>query len=497
VRRLRCENGMTLVISLGFLVVLTIMGTTLATYSSTNARSSQRDRRTVEVSAAAEGGVNRALAVLYNSFQPSTPTALPSSAAPRTETIGGATVVWYGTLSGTTWTITSRASVPNPAVPGGTLSKTTTRLVTVQGLTTGANTSAWSRIYHDDTTNCLTVPTGTTIAGNVASRGNLCLTGTGRITGSSTQVAVGGNVTLQSSSTIGVSGGSVARADVAGTCTWSTGAAHTPCGTSDRVYATTVTTSPGSLVKPGVDFAYWYLNAKPGPKYPCTTTSGSPPAFDNDTTYNGTQSAKELTPDNSSYTCQRWEGGVKVGELSWNHTTRSLTIQGTVFFDGDAEFHDHDTYTRYFGRGTIYIAGNWHNDEVVCAGGQSSSSWSYSGSNCRSGMSNWDPTQNLLVLIIGDKNASGAKDFDFHRGAAFQGVIWSKNKCSLGDTAQMSGPLVCTRIDLEDTSGGRDGWSGSPTLNSWPPLGAPLPGQSYGATTTSTDFMLGNSTQSE
>ena len=31
---------------------------------------------------------------------------------------------------------------------------------------------------------------------------------------------------------------------------------------------------------------WWYTNAKPGPMQPCTTVVGTPPVWDNDTTYN-------------------------------------------------------------------------------------------------------------------------------------------------------------------------------------------------------------------
>ncbi len=60
------------------------------------------------------------------------------------------------------------------------------------------------------------------------------------------------------------------------------------------------------------------------------------------------------------------------------------------------------------GRATIYIAGGWHNDEAICAGGSGLTT-------CRTdaAISNWDPSQNMLVLTIGELYGSTSASPDF------------------------------------------------------------------------------------
>lgn len=56
--------------------------------------------------------------------------------------------------------------------------------------------------------------------------------------------------------------------NIAGQCKYGNGGSgqwHSPCSAADRVYATTITTTPESLTRPPVDMATWYAAAKPGP----------------------------------------------------------------------------------------------------------------------------------------------------------------------------------------------------------------------------------------
>ncbi len=136
-----------------------------------------------------------------------------------------------------------------------------------------------------------------------------------------------------------------------------------------------------------------------------------------------------------------------------------LTINGTVFFDGDAVFHDSAVSGQEYivhvnGRGTILAAGNTHVDEAICEGGSGTT-------DCRSNMSNWDPSQNLLVYAGGGLNKQGAQDLNFHEdGSAFQGILYCVNVCKVNDNTLSSGPIIAG--DLSITS--------KPTLYAWPAL---------------------------
>ena len=58
---------------------------------------------------------------------------------------------------------------------------------------------------------------------------------------------------------------------------------HSPCTVVDAVHANPAAdTNVATLTTPQPAWATWYLNASPGPYYPCATVSGAPPPFDND-----------------------------------------------------------------------------------------------------------------------------------------------------------------------------------------------------------------------
>jgi Tfp pilus assembly protein PilX len=267
---------------------------------------------------------------------------------------------------------------------------------------------------------------------------------------------------------------------IAGTCTYGSQSPHSPCSSVDKVYADTITQTPETLAKPTIDLAYWYSNAKPGPMNPCTTGS-FPGGFDNDTTYNKSRpGSPEITPEGTSYTCQVKDAqGTILGEISWNHLTRVLKIKGTIFIDGDMRFDDDGTIVHYQGRGIIYAADDIEYDEIVCAGGSGTQ-------NCiDDGMENWDPTQNMLIVLSGE-------DAEYDQGATqsqsepsgLQGIIYAAGQCMIHQNFHASGPVICDTIYLPP-----DGF-GWPTYYTWPALGSLVDGQIYADPNTAGDFLV-------
>jgi hypothetical protein len=121
------------------------------------------------------------------------------------------------------------------------------------------------------------------------------------------------------STTIGSAGTPLASAQIAGTCQYFSQAAHAPCTSTDKVWAGTIGTAPQNLTKPAVDLDYWYENAKPGPMHNCTTGS-FPGGFDtNSVRDNSVPGSAEVTPNNSSYTCQVHD---VLGRYLMDHTIR-------------------------------------------------------------------------------------------------------------------------------------------------------------------------------
>ena len=184
---------------------------------------------------------------------------------------------------------------------------------------------------------------------------------------------------------------------------------HQPCGPTDKVYASTTTTTPQHLIKPTLDLPYWYEHSAPGPMHDCDVGS-YPNGFDNDNLYNNSRPGgtstdptgrryAEVTHRTLSYTCQALDAdGNIIGEISWNHVSHVLTVSGSVFIDGDVRFDDDGQFVNYQGRGIIFAAGDVEDDEVVCAGGDGTNNCWAGGA---SGMSAWDPNQHMLILISG------------------------------------------------------------------------------------------------
>lgn len=476
-RRLGEERGIALVMALLVMVVSSAVLVSVIEYTSSSGRDANSNHARQVSYGLAEAGINNALAVLNQAADPKTGTLLPGA----TETYSQGTAYYSGVYNATLkeWLITAVGTTTNPT-GGSPITRTLTRKVILADTPNGPSVALWSRYYDDDNTVCLDMKD--TISGPLATRGNLCLKSVGKFVGS--KIWVGGNVTLDPGTSIGVSGTPIELADIAGTCKYSTQTANTPCSATDRVYATSIPTTHENFSKPTVDFDYWYNNAKPGPKYPCTpgSSSGTPPTFDGNTTYDASVSEQELTPNGSSYVCKVVEAGVTVGELSWNHSTKVLTIKGTIFIDGDAAFKDDDQLVNYQGRAMLYLSRKMHFDEVVCAGGSGTT-------NCRTaGMSSWAPATNHLVLAIGGKITTG-NVLDFHKRAAFQGTIWATRDCKINEDAMSSGPLICNKLnfDVNEPSG---------AFFTWPPLGTLMEGQTHGTTPIAGDSTVTPSTQS-
>jgi hypothetical protein len=477
----RTESGLALPIAMGIMMVLAVALVAVIGFTSAGARHSDRSQAENDAFAVAEAGVNVALSILGNAPNPTVSNLLPGA----TTNIEGGTVTYSGTYAQPFWTITSTGRVANPSGPDGAdIVRTLNQKVTVQPLVPGATAPEWDRLFHNRTDVCLRIDT-VTVPASVTSRGDLCLIGTGKITGSRSKVEVGDDVTLASpNASIGASGSSVSRAEVVDTCKYGSQAANTPCSPADRVFANTYTTTPPNLTKPTVDMAYWYQNAKPGPMHPCT--SGSfPGGFDNDSTWNRSlpdygndnEDIDQVTPTSISYSCKVEENGELVGEISWNHVTHVLKIHGTIFIDGNVRFDRDGQLVNYQGRAIIYAAGDLEYDEVVCAGGDGTR-------NCWSDMSNWDPEQNMMIILSG-----GWSEYDQGddccplRPAAFQGVMYARDHCLIHQEFRSSGPIICDEIQIRNLGG----W---PTFYEWPELQSLIAGQMYGSFAMAASYTL-------
>jgi hypothetical protein len=291
------------------------------------------------------------------------------------------------------------------------------------------------------------------------------------ITGNADYVEITVNYTPYDDTSIGTSGTPIYQALIGGTCNYNAQGVHTPCSSADHVWTSNLSMGAPAMNKPTPDWTGWYNNAAPGPKHNCDTKTGTPPTFDNNTVEDNSVSNFNLAPNNASYTCVAKDGsGNVIGQLSWNNTTQVLTISGVIFIDGLACFCTHDYTVHYQGRGAIYATGGSHIDSQVCAGG-SGATGCYG-----SDMSNWDPSTNLLVMVVGDKTAAGNNDCKIDEtDSAFQGIYWSRHTCDISDGAEMSGPIIASDLSI-----GCCHAAGPPGFFAWPPLGNSIPGVSTG-----------------
>jgi hypothetical protein len=198
-----------------------------------------------------------------------------------------------------------------------------------------------------------------------------------------------------------------------------------------------------------------------------------PPAFDSNGTYDGSLSVAYIAPLGRA---TRARSGAtarcRAGEPSWNSSTHVLTINGTIFFDGDISVDDKGLLINYQGRGTIMTSGQWKQSDIICAGGNGSN-------NCftsASAMATWSPSQNLLTVVAGGKTTAGHDDVLLtYDNSAFQGIFYAVHRCKESGSMQFSGPQVCGVFMPDSTP---------PRYYTWPKLGNSLPVMGSGGGTT-------------
>jgi hypothetical protein len=135
-----------------------------------------------------------------------------------------------------------------------------------------------------------------------------------------------------------------------------------------------------------------------------------------------------LTPG-SSYSCQ-----TAGGELSWNASTRVLTVRGTIFIDGSAQVQNGALNT-YKGQGSLYLSGTLlvKNSKLcahVAAGGCDSAGW--------------DPNTTMLVVVANGPGGIQVPVGDSVQlvSSTFQGALYGTNAVEIDTTSQAIGPIV-------------------------------------------------------
>ena len=464
-RRLRGEDGFALVLALGLLTVLSLAATSALYYSSRAPRQADYSAQKVSADALALAGLNNAVSVLNNpSNNALDPVLLPqrTSCAPNlgqtcSAPYGDAYVVWSGTIDALTavWKLTATGYARNKnEQPGKYETRTiTARVPVVPTLQQPLNNPAWNWILARQTGNTCDMSIGQTVAvgSPLYVAGNLCLNNQATIVRG--PLVVGGKLSMNTNqNSVGSSASPVSEAHVGNGCQLQS-TSQSPCtgGSSVHVWATKLDSTPAIVAAPVVDWDAWYLNANPGPYYPCATSSGTPPTFDNDqgtianasATYrnNSLPTVFNLTP-NASYTCK-----TAAGEISWNATTRVLTVNGTIFVDGSLTVNN-GLVNSYSGFATVYLSGTLLiKNSKLCAVVTSD------GTNCAT--SGWTSNQQMLAFVAGGNGSSAAPQNQVASGdgiqlvsSYFQGAMMATNAIDVDTSSQVDGPLDGSTVKL-------------------------------------------------
>jgi Tfp pilus assembly protein PilX len=448
----RDARGIALPMALGFVMVVSISLVTVLELSLSGQRSSKTSDSNRTAFAVAEAGLNHAQALLAASTTPTSPSVLPSSCGPPVSAAGG-TFCYWGTLSGSTWTVYARGTVRNPG-GGASLTHEVSQQVSVSGATaTVADNPAWGYLYSDSPTGCMTIQSSVQIRQKLYVKGDLCLDSSAQILAEAAEVSVGGEITLNSAAWIG-QGTPLPVLNVGSTsdgCRWgmpysAPGGGPTyafPCNSGHHVNATAQNHTIPNVSKPPIDLAARYADASPGPNNPCTTQSGSPPVFDTNTTMDNTTPAADII--GAAYSCS-----TPTGSISWAPGSPGmLTISGTIFFDGDIVVSGSER-ARVVGRGTIYTSGQVRLDSSVqiCS--------VFSGTDCNFNAGAWDPDESMLTLVAGSGTPGLPSDqyaVEINSSVRWQGGLYAVGDFLQTSSAIAQGPVIARQIYYDSSTG--------------------------------------------
>jgi len=500
-RLLRNERGMVLPLALGVLTALTISTVAVIDYSTANARSAARSFGDKNAQALAEAGINNAISLLLTqnaldkyAFCPDS-NSTPQLPCWNTRNYEGGTATYTGELIINTstppftayWRLTSTGTVRNPT--GG--SKPVQRTLTARAPVVPADqqqlqSPSWNYIYSrapgtgQAFNGCdMTLSNSVAVSSPLFVNGNLCMQNTATII--SGGLFVRGSLTMfQNANRVGSASTPINDAHIAKGCKYLNQSSHSPClygaggnpTLADNVWANALDGNAGAVEPPSVLWNDWYVNASPGPYYPCIAPASGEAAnpswvFDSPVAASSASDTLKLTYKNNnaglinltpstSYSCKT-VAGVKndqlvYNELSWNATTHVLNIKGTMFIDGSVKI-DNGVTNSYVGQGVIYLSGTLLvKNSKLCGKLDPSNS-----SNCTT--SGWDPNVNLITFVANGNGSSPSPDNQVTAGDSVQvvsshvqGAIYATNVIEIGTTSNVDGPLDGSTVILGQTS---------------------------------------------
>jgi len=493
--RLADERGFSLVFTLLTLLVTSVTLTAVIQFTTSNSRNSTRSKADQIAYSLAEAGLANGAAVLSkpsnNALDPNVlPSSEPSESNPAhanyISQYEGGTVKWWGVLTGHQWIMHGVGYVSDPTGKTQVVRREATSTIKIQpSLKQELNSNAWNFMFAKDTASpCdVTLSNSVSVDTSLFIMGDLCFENSSAVVNAAapdiTNIYVGEHIQFGGTGSVGTAANKINQAQVGLGCRVGTsGAWTTPCTSATRVNATTILsgTLPGS--GPVADFAFWYTNAKPGPNQACTTTTGTPPAFEGSPAggLNNNAGTINLTPS-SSYSCKYYDIPPNqtdlLGELSWNNTTKKLTVRGAIYIDGSAVVSN-NTVNEYDGLATLYLSGTFRIEgNAQLCGGVAAGSCDFTA---------WDPNTDNLGIIANGNDGSG-NSVVLENSSRLQGSLYATHAVDVGNFAAYDGPMVAGTFKLANNIVTHEfptitsvpvGWPGNPTV-----YAEPQPPQNY------------------
>jgi hypothetical protein len=136
-----------------------------------------------------------------------------------------------------------------------------------------------------------------------------------------------------------------------------------------------------------------------------------------------------------------WDDAGTSGEISWNATTKTLSLTGTIFIDGSAKISD-SAVNSYNGQATLYLSGTFYANGSVCA--------AVSGTNCN--FAGWNPNFDMLMIVA---NGNGGQvnpgdGIQIVNNFSYQGGLYATNAVEFGNNVNVDGPIVGSQIVLSN-----------------------------------------------
>jgi Tfp pilus assembly protein PilX len=434
-RLLRDQRGLALPYALGVTMVLSALAAGIFGYVTMNQSSAKRAQADQRAYGLAETGLSYALSRLQNAGDPYSTSNVPST----TVSLTGGSTTYSGSLSGTTWTLTSTGTVANPSGP---TAASITRTVSMQAqiaTSTQADMRPWDYLFVDQPAGCITMGNSVTLTISLYVRGNLCLENNSQASGPAVDI-IGSLYTNSPQASIGTLASPIDEFSASSGCYYT----GTPllCGPATNVYADSIGSSPPVIAKPTADLNHWYANAQLGPLSSCTTGS-FPGGFDNDTTLNVSRGEIDLTPA-SAYDCRKLDGsGNIVAQLKWQPgSPGTLTIKGVIYFDGHLTWSNLNLI-QYDGRATIYGSGQVRikNRADIC------------GVPACDGT--WDPRVDLLVFVAGSlvsQSSTTTVGGDIGNHVNFQGALYIVNDFDMDNNTTIWGPVITRSTTINNSA---------------------------------------------